>query len=169
MIASLSAVLAVSAADAPFSLPAAPAAARPIAGRPERSPADRRAIDRLLAAYTRAVSTGDEPAFAKLLLNENVPFLYVGPDTFKHASNIPTLQNYVSFKDAVFRSGHHYRQAFYNVEIAQDGPLARASLEFVTLDAESGKGVWGWKTLQLLKVRGSWKIVGELYTAHNLA
>jgi hypothetical protein len=31
-----------------------------------------------------------------------------------------------------------------------------------------GRGGFGWKTLQLLKVKGQWKIASEIYTVRDL-
>lgn len=57
-----------------------------------------------------------------------------------------------------------FTQTFKNVNIEQDGNLANVRLVFVNKDARSSS--WGWKTLQLLKVNGTWKIASEFYTGH---
>ena len=71
------------------------------------------------------------------------------------------------FRQAVFERGVRYTQHFYNVHIQQDGDLAQVSLDFVTKAMKSGDGGFGWKTLQLLKVRGQWKIASEIYTVRD--
>jgi hypothetical protein len=51
------------------------------------------------------------------------------------------------------------------VHIQQDGLLAQVSLVFVNSTAQGD--TWGWKTMQLLKVAGQWKIASEFYTGHG--
>jgi hypothetical protein len=58
-----------------------------------------------------------------------------------------------------------HTQRFRNIHIEQDGALANVSLVFVNTTARGA--AWGWKTLQLLKVEGQWKIASEFYTAHS--
>jgi hypothetical protein len=66
----------------------------------------------------------------------------------------------------VFHSGRHFQQSFSKVHIEQDGALAQVSLDFVTREGDGG-GI-GWKTLQLVKTAGGWKIASELFTVRNL-
>ncbi|AMP16672.1 nuclear transport factor 2 family protein [Collimonas pratensis] len=133
------------------------------------SPADRQAIEQVLAAYTSSLSSGDEKRFAALLLNEQIPFMASYAPGSSAAGEQPLdTRRYADFRLAVFASGKHFEQRFYNVRIEQDGELAQASLDFVTKEANSQKGSYGWKTLQLLKVNGAWKIASELYTAYAL-
>ena len=130
---------------------------------------DREAIVKLLATYTASVTSGDEAAFAALLIDDQVPFSSTGEITGQGAdAQAVTTRNYQRFRKSVFESGMHYTQHFYNVHIDQDGPLAQVSLDFVTQETKSGRGGYGWKTLQLLKVQGHWKIASEFYTAHAL-
>ncbi|AMP06819.1 YybH family protein [Collimonas pratensis] len=133
------------------------------------SPEDRQAIERVLAAYTSSLNSGDEKSFAALLLDEQIPFMATYSLDSRSTGNKPLdTRRYADFRQAVFASGKHFEQRFYNVRIEQDGELAQASLDFVTKEANSQKGSYGWKTLQLLKVNGAWKIASELYTAYAL-
>ena len=50
------------------------------------------------------------------------------------------------------------------MKISQDGVLADVSLVFINTTANGSS--WGWKTLQLLKVNGQWKIASEFFTTH---
>jgi hypothetical protein len=130
---------------------------------------DIQAIQTLLTTYTTAVTNCDEAAFERLLLNDQVPFSsmdeLVGPKADAH--NVDT-RHYTGFRQTVFASGVRNKQQFYNTQIEQDGALAQVSLDFVTKNAKSGRGVYGWKILQLVKVQGQWKIASELYTARSL-
>lgn len=124
--------------------------------------ADREAIEALLASYTTAVSTRNEALFETLLLNTSIPFAGVGPSGV--ASKAPGGTNqYQSFREGVF-GGSSFTQRFQDVHIEQDGPLASVSLVFVNTSPQGSS--WGWKTLQLLKVAGQWKIASEFYTGH---
>lgn len=147
-------------------VPPPPAA---FAGHHEATAEDRAAIERLLDAYRAAVKNGDEASFAALLLNERVPFLTVEAADLGtvQAKNVD-VQRYPDFRAAVFGSGKHYEQRFDNIRILQDGALAQVSLDFVTVAAGTGKGGYGWKTLELLKVAGGWRIASEFYTAYGL-
>ncbi|PFH08898.1 SnoaL-like protein [Collimonas sp. PA-H2] len=133
------------------------------------SPEDRQAIEQLLASYTKSVNTGDEKAFAALLLDEQIPFMATNSLDSRSTDNkrLDTHQ-YEDFRQAVFSSDKKYEQHFYNVRIEQDGRLAQASLDFVTKESKSQKGGYGWKVIQLLKVKGTWKIASEFYTAYPL-
>jgi hypothetical protein len=138
-------------------------------GRHTQSADDRKAIEEVLATYTRSVSTSDEPSFEALLLNEDVTF--TSADVVERpnvATGAPDLRHYKDFRHSVFESGQHLQQQFFNVKIEQDGPLAQVSLDFVTLLRDTQRGGYGWKVLQLLKVQGKWKIVSEIYTAYSL-
>ena len=158
----LSAVLAPTA----HAVPPPPAT---FAGHHEATADDRVAIEHLLGAYRAAVRNGDEPGFAVLLLNERVPFLSVEADGLgKARPNDVDDQRYADFRHAVFGSGRHYEQRFDNVRILQDGALAQVSLDFVTVAAGTDQGGYGWKTLELLKVAGQWRIASEFYTAYGL-
>jgi hypothetical protein len=140
----------------------------PEVGRHAQSAEDTTAIEGLLATYTRSVSSGDERSFAALLLDENIVFAATDdlprPDA---GSGPPDLRHYSDFHHAVFESGRHFQQQFFNVKIQQDGALAQVSLDFVTMDRDTQRVGYGWKVLQLLKVRGEWKIASELYTAYS--
>ena len=127
---------------------------------------DRQAIEQVLASYTRSVNSGDEKAFVALLLDEKIPFMSTSSlDT--HGAHLDTHQ-YEDFRQAVFLSGKKYEQNFYHVRIEQDDNLAQATLDFVTKEAGSQAGGYGWKVIQLLKVNGAWKIASEFYTAYPL-
>ena len=135
----------------------------------ETTPQDQAAIRQLLANYTGAVNSGNQAAFEALLLSDQVPFSSTSELSLSHAEARQVITyNYAGFRKIVFQSGLHFAQKFYNVHIEQDGPLAQVSLDFVTADAATGSGGYGFKTLQLLKVNGSWKIASEFYTAHSL-
>ena len=129
---------------------------------------DKKAIEDILATYTRSLSNGDQPAFEALLLDENVTF--TSTDVVEHptaGAKVPDIRRYGDFRHAVFESGKHLQQQFFNVKIQQDGPLAQVSLDFVTVQRGTQKGSYGWKVLQLLKVQGQWKIASEIYTAYS--
>ena len=130
---------------------------------------DKKAIEDVLATYTRSVSNGDQHAFEALLLDENVTF--TSTDVVEHPSagaKVPDIRRYSDFRHAVFESGKHLQQQFFNVKIQQDGALAQVSLDFVAVQRDTQKGGYGWKVLQMLKVQGQWKIVSEIYTAYSL-
>jgi hypothetical protein len=137
--------------------------------RHSSSSEDRRAIEAVLSTYTHAVSTGDQAAFEALLLDVGIPFSstneVVGPRG--DPQHLDT-RRYARFREAVFGSGKHYTQRFYNVRIEQDGVLAHASLDFVTRETGTNRGGYGFKTLQLMKVQGHWKIASEFYTVQSL-
>jgi len=123
---------------------------------------DRKAIEMVLENYTRAVSNKDEALFESLLLNENIPFSDA-PSAINASGADQGTQHYDSFRKGVFE-GPAFTQRFENIHIDQDGPLASVSLVFVNTSEKSSS--WGWKTLQLLKVHGRWKIASEFYTGH---
>jgi Putative lumazine-binding len=140
-----------------------------VVGRHQNDPAEKRAIEHVLSLYTTAVSKGDEATFSSILLNDQVPFsstaeLHLDKAEADHLQT----SRYAKFKQSVFESGKHYQQQFYHVHIEQDGALAQASLDFVTQDAQTHEGGYGWKSLTLLKVDGQWKIASEFYTVYPL-
>jgi hypothetical protein len=139
-----------------------PAFAEPIPTSFASAGADRSAIQTLLATYTTAVSTKNQPLFESLLLNTAIPFSGVGAADGPGGDEVVTT-NYERFRKGVF-GGPPFTQRFQDVHIDQDGRLASVSLVFVNT-APDGKS-WGWKTLQLLKVGGRWKIASEFYTGH---
>jgi len=130
---------------------------------------DDQAIRTLLRTYTTSVTNADQASFEALLLDDQVPFSstneLVGPKAETHPVD---TRRYSGFRQAIFASGVRYTQQFYNVHIEQDGVLAQVSLDFVTKEVKSGRGGYGWKVLQLLKVRGQWKIASEFYTGRSL-
>lgn len=147
------------------------ASATPLAASPYRTPvpatfasrgADRKAIETILANYTRAVSTKDRALFESQLLSKDIPFSGV-PLPLVAGSPLPAA-NYAGFAKAVF-AGAPFTQRFQDIHIDQDGPLASVSLVFV--NTTSTEQSWGWKTMQLVKVDGRWKIAAEFYTGHD--
>jgi hypothetical protein len=133
------------------------------------NPADVAAIERVLSMYTTSVSNGDKVAFEALLLGEDVPFTSTDELVAAGANaNNPDTRRYSRFRNSVFERGVRYSQHFYNIHIQQDGDLAQVSLDFVTKAVKSGAGGFGWKTLQLVKSRGQWKIASEIYTVRDL-
>ncbi|WP_457354220.1 hypothetical protein [Sphingomonas sp. UYP23] len=142
----------------------APARATSIPPRFPSAGADRAAIQLLLDTYAKAVSSKDEALFETLLLNKSIPFSDVG-SVVKAAGADPRTQHYDAFKKGVF-GGLPFSQHFQGVHIQQDGALAAVSLVFVNRSASGSS--WGWKTLQLLKIDGRWKIASEFYTGHPI-
>ena len=138
------------------------AATTPIPPSFDATGADRQSIEALLDTYTRAVSTKDETLFETILLNKDIPFSDVG-SAIKAGNAAAGTHHYDSFREGVF-AGAPFTQKFQDVHIAQDGPLAQVQLVFV--NTAEGQSSWGWKTLQLLKVGGRWKIASEFYTGH---
>jgi hypothetical protein len=124
---------------------------------------DRRAIEALLTSYTTAVSTKNQSLFESLLLDKKIPFSGIGTIDRSSAKKV-VIANYDSFRKDVFQ-GTPFTQRFQDVQINQDGRLASASLVFVNTAADDTS--WGWKTLQLLKVSGRWKIASEFFTGHS--
>lgn len=122
---------------------------------------DRAAIEAQLATYTRAVSTRNQALFETLLLDTSIPFSSVPATGW--ASGAGT-SNYEAFRKAVFE-GAPFTQRFKDVRIEQDGNLATVTLVFINTRPQGES--WGWKTLQLLKVDGTWKIASEFYTSHK--
>jgi len=132
-------------------------------------PSERLAIEQVLSTYTQSLSDGDEAAFASILLNDEIPFTSTAELHLSKAARAHVqTSRYSSFERAVFASGRHFKQRFYNVHIEQDGDLAQVSLDFVTQDTGSHEEAYGWKALTLLKVAGHWKIASELYTVYPL-
>jgi len=124
---------------------------------------DRAAIETLLSHYTQSVSSKDQALFESLLLNTLIPFAYVSASDASMKAGGAT-ERYEGFRKAVFQ-GAPFQQRFQNIHIQQDESLAQVSLVFVNTTAKSSS--WGWKTLQLLKVGGQWKIASEFYTVHD--
>ncbi|MBC7674555.1 MAG: hypothetical protein H7173_00660 [Rhodoferax sp.] len=122
--------------------------------------ADRVAIDKLLSEYTAAVSTQDQRRFEVLLLNKSIPFSDAGVAASAKGAEHGT-QNYESFRKGVFE-GPAFHQRFQNVTIQQAGTLAQVSLVFV--NSTSTESYAGWKTMQLLRIGGQWKIASEFFT-----
>ena len=142
-------------------VPLVSAAAMPVPSSFESTGDDRKAIETLLQSYTKAVSTKDEALFESLLLNKDIPFSDASSAIAANGAAGGT-QHYGGFRKGVFE-GPPFTQRFQDVHIEQDGPLANVSLVFVNTSPQGTS--WGWKTLQLLKVGGQWKIASELYTA----
>lgn len=149
----LAAAASVTAADTP--------AAPPIPSSFDAAGPERAAILELLANYTKAVSSKDQPLFESLLLNKAIPFSYVpdGP-----GAHLASIANYEDFRRGVFE-GRPFTQRFSDVHIQSDGNLAVASLVFVNTDGHGE--TWGWKTLHLLRTAGGWKIASEFFTIHR--
>ena len=124
---------------------------------------DRKAILALLDTYTEALSSKDQGRFETLLLSKSIPFS--AASVAVRASDAANgTGNYDDFRKAVFE-GAPFTQRFEDVRIEQDGPLAVVSLVFVNTTTRGS--TWGWKTMQLLKVNGSWKIASEFFTGHS--
>lgn len=124
---------------------------------------DRQQIEKLLENYTKAVSTRDQTLFESLLLDKAIPFS--GVPLVQKAGDPPIkTANYEDFRKGVFE-GAPFKQEFENVHIEQDATLAQVSLVFVNTTPE--EKIWGWKTMQLVKVNGQWKIAAEFFTGHN--
>jgi hypothetical protein len=125
-------------------------------------PADRNEIQALLDTYTKAVSSKNQKLFESLLLNRNIQFSHA-TSAVKKAARDNGTHNYDEFRKSVFQ-GRPFTQRFQDVHITQDGELAQVSLVFVNTSASEVS--WGWKTLQLLKIDGRWRIASEFYTTH---
>lgn len=126
---------------------------------------DDASIRALLDAYTGAVTRKDPAAFKALLLDERIPFSYV--DAGKGLNKDEDLRGYPDFRQAVFGGTERFSQTFDHVRIERDGALAAVTLHFQTRSVP-GPGVFeGFKTLQLVKVGGSWKIASELFTGQT--
>ncbi len=135
----------------------------PVPSSFESTGADRLAIEALLNTYTRAVSTKDQALFETLLLDRQIPFSDVY-SVIDAPDGAAATHHYDAFRRGVF-GGPPFTQRFQDVHITQDGPLAQVSLVFVNTSPESTS--WGWKTLQLVKASGHWKIASEFYTGHG--
>ena len=122
---------------------------------------DKAAIAALLDTYTRSVSTKDRAGFESILEDTHIPFSAVGAEGAKGPE--AGLHSYDDFAREVF-DGPPFKQTFRDVSIRQDGPLASVTLVFV--NDGSSVSSWGWKTLQLLKIGGRWKIASEFFTLH---
>jgi ketosteroid isomerase-like protein len=124
---------------------------------------DRKAITALLDTYAKAVSTKDQALFETLLLDKTIPFSGV-PLSGKGHDAIAQTSHYDDFRKGVFE-GEPFIQTFRNIQIHQDGTLAQVSLVFE--NATATEKSWGWKTMELLKVDGRWKIAAEFFTGHR--
>ncbi|WP_242137850.1 nuclear transport factor 2 family protein [Sphingomonas sp. TREG-RG-20F-R18-01] len=129
---------------------------------------DRQAILDVLSTYTRAVNAGDEALFESQLLDQQIRFFgFGGTLSPSFEPRLASVQDYASFKRGFPKSGQGVNQRFYNIHIEQDGNLAHASLNFENAPVGDSGGAEGWKTIQLLKVAGHWKIVSEFYTVYD--
>ena len=137
--------------------------ATPIPSSFESTGEDRLAIEALLDTYTKAVSTKDQALFETLLLDREIPFSDVY-SAIKAKDAAAATNHYDAFRRGVF-GGPPFTQKFQDVHITQDGPLAQVSLVFVNSSPDGTS--WGWKTLQLLKTAGHWKVASEFYTGHR--
>jgi hypothetical protein len=135
----------------------------PVSASFESTAPDRSAIQALLDTYARAVSTKDQRLFETLLLSQSIPFSSVEA-AISAADRDNGTGNYPAFRKGVFE-GDRFTQRFKDIHIKQDGALANVTLVFVNSREESTS--WGWKTLLLLKVAGTWKIASEFYTSHK--
>ncbi|WP_010217753.1 hypothetical protein [Sphingomonas sp. PAMC 26621] len=152
------AVLAVSAAPA-FAAPYR----TPVPATFESRGADRQAIATLLDTYTKAVSTRNQTLFETLLLDKGVPFTGV-PLSRKGQDLAVNTSHYEEFRKGVFE-GEPFTQTFRDIHVKQDGPLAQVSLVFE--DTTATEKSWGWKTLELIKLDGRWKIAAEFFTGYT--
>jgi len=130
-----------------------------VSASPSAKSADRAAIEAVLATYTKAVSTKDQRLFETLLLNKAIPFSYVPNDS--HPISDHGTENYEVFRKGVFE-GRPFTQRFEDVRIQQEGGVADVTLVFVNTTPTSVTR--GWKTMQLLRVDGVWKIASEFFT-----
>lgn len=145
----------------------------PAFGRDTRTAAssseDRGEIEKVLATYCTAVSTGNEALFMSTILDDQISFFSAGQAASQDgALRSAGTRDFASFRRSVFHSGHHYQQSFDRVRIEQDGSLAQVSLHFITREQGPDGGGEGWKALAMLKVGGQWKIVSEFYTVRPL-
>ncbi len=123
---------------------------------------DRQAIAKLLEDYTKAVSTKDQALFESLLLDKGIPFSGV-PLARKRGDLTVNTSQYEDFRQNVF-AGEPFTQNFRDIHIRQDGALAQVSLVFENTALR--ERIWGWKTMELVKVGGRWKIAAEFFTGH---
>jgi hypothetical protein len=121
---------------------------------------DQAAIAKLLATYTDAVSHKNQALFETLLLGKDIPFAYVPPSPTKEIA--PAWRNYETFRRGVFE-GAPFIQTFRDVHVRVHGAIADVDLIYVNTDAEGAKP--GWKTMQLIRVNGAWKIASEFFTS----
>ncbi|PNG25450.1 hypothetical protein [Methylocella silvestris] len=135
----------------------------PVPATFESRGADRRAIVKVLDTYTKAVSTKNQALFESLLLDKGIPFSGV-PLSRKDKDPTVNTSHYEEFRKAVFE-GEPFTQSFKDIHIKQDGTLAQVSLVFENSTATEKS--WGWKTMELIKVGGQWKIAAEFFTGYN--
>lgn len=130
---------------------------------------DRPAILDVLRTYTRSVNTGDQALVESQLLDEKIAFLgFGGTLSPSFEPRLASVQDYASFKRGFPKRGQGVRQRFYNIHIEQDGDLAHVSLNFENAPVDHRGGANGWKTIQLLKIGGDWKIASEFYTVYAM-
>lgn len=124
---------------------------------------DRQAIATLLDTYTKAVSTKDQALFETLLLNKAIPFTGI-PLSGAGKDATPKTSQYEEFRKGVFE-GDPFTQSFKDIHIKQDGRLAQVSLVFENTSPTEKS--WGWKTMELIKLDGRWKIAAEFFTGYQ--
>lgn len=123
----------------------------------------------MLANYRTAVVNRDEDLFMSAILDERIAFYAVSEsDSLPATLNVSGLADLAQFRKTVFHSERRFKQSFDNVRIDQDGALAQVSLHFITRVVGEKGGGEGWKSLQLLRVDGQWKIASELYTVRAI-
>ena len=98
-----------------------------------------------------------------MLLDKGVPFSGV-PLPGKGTGSTVKTANYEDFRKGVF-DGEPFTQTFRDIHIKQDGSLSQVSLVFENTTATEKS--WGWKTMELIKVDGRWKIAAEFFTGHT--
>jgi hypothetical protein len=131
------------------------------------TPEDGSKINLLLANYTKSVSDGDRVLFESQLLDVNIPFAAVGGKmTDSKPMALKSVQDYAGFRKAIFDSGQRFQQRFSNVKIEQLGNLAQVSLDYETTEQGTAYDGKGWKTMQLVKFNGQWKIASEFFTGY---
>ena len=140
-----------------------PASAAPSPSSFVATGVDKAAIGALLATYTKAVSTKNQQLFETLLLSKTIPFSSVS-DAVGGPGDDHT-RNYEAFRKGGFE-GAAFTQRFRDIHIQQDGAFATVSLVFINTSAASSD--WGWKSMQLLRIDGRWRIASEFYTGHAL-
>lgn len=124
-------------------------------------------ISALLDNYVTSVSTGNRALFESQLLDLAIPFSGIGISApGVQGSGLTSVQNYAGFRKAIFDSGDAFQQRFSRIHIEQVGNLAQVSLDYETALRGTAYAGKGWKVMQLIKVRGDWKIAGEFFTAY---
>ena len=100
--------------------------------------------------------------FETLLLNKSIPFSYIPRDS--HPITDHGTENYEVFRKGVF-AGPPFTQRFEHVRIQQEGGVADVALVFVNTTPDSVTR--GWKSMQLLRVDGVWRIASEFFTDYG--